>query len=342
MKHGVTMNYPNQMGRQDGRRGSRLPTRREVLRWAGTVSLGAMVEWSGLPALAAGAAKATLRAAAARIGVRYGSDSDVQFDEAPKAYASLFTGQCELYAPNLSWAYVTPNRGTTDPASEEPNVAFAHKHGLKLTGFHLLWHERTPRWVKQLQSAEEMRKVIADHVAAMGLHYGDRVYSWNVVNEALNPREGRPHGLRRVPVFEKLGIGVFDHVFRAAAIALPKALRVYNDSGLEMDNREHEAKRQALLRLIDEFKRNGTPIDAVGLESHLFLDGSKFNAKVYRQFLREIAARGLKILITEMDVCDRDVQGDIAAPTAPWRRCMGVSCRWRWMNRPWWPWLAGD
>ena len=53
-------------------------------------------------AVEAATAAVTLRAAAPRAGLYYGSDSDVQMDEAPKEYAALFSEQCELYAPNLS------------------------------------------------------------------------------------------------------------------------------------------------------------------------------------------------------------------------------------------------
>lgn len=280
---------------------------------AGAAAVGMLIDRHGGHVLAADAPAAqTLRAAAARIGVKFGSDSDVQFAQAPKEYAALFCQQCDLYAPVLSWSAVTPNRGTDDPAHEEPNVAFAREHALPLTGFHLLWYVRTPKWVDQLESADEIRTAIAEHIAAMGRHYGERVYSWNVVNEALEVKDGQPDNLRRVPVFQKLGIGVFDHAFRAAQAALPNAIRVYNDYGLEMDNRDQEAKRQALLHLLDEFKRNRTPIDAVGLQSHLRLDGSKFNEKSYRQFLRDIASRGLKILITELDVFDLDPGPDLA------------------------------
>ena len=56
----------------------------------------------------------------------------------------------------------------------------------------------------------------------------------------------------------------------------------------------------------------GAPIDAVGLQSHLRLDGTKFSEKIYRQFLRDIAARGLKIFITELDVLDQKTAPDIA------------------------------
>jgi endo-1,4-beta-xylanase len=38
-----------------------------------------------------------------------------------------------------------------------------------------------------------------------------------------------------------------------------------------------------------------------------------FDDSVFRKFLEEIAARGLKIIVTELDVNDIDLPGDIAA-----------------------------
>jgi endo-1,4-beta-xylanase len=94
--------------------------------------------------------------------------------------------------------------------------------------------------------------------------------------------------------------------------AAPGALRVYNDYGYEMDTWEGAFRRQALIRLLDEFKRRNTPIQAVGLQTHLALDGNSFDAEKYRKFLRDISDRGFMILITEMDVFDKKTPPSIA------------------------------
>ena len=49
----------------------------------------------------------------------------------------------------------------------------------------------------------------------------------------------------------------------------------------------------------------------MGLQSHLKLDGSRFDPVIYRRFLHDIAARGLRILITELDVSDIPLAGSI-------------------------------
>ena len=254
---------------------------------------------------------ASLKLAAARCGIRYGSDSDVPIATAPARYGQLFAEQCDLYAANLSWASVTPKRGTPDPAREDPNVAFARAHGIKLTGAHLLWHELTPHWFSDLASQDEARQAIADHIAAMARHFAGEVYSWNVVNEAMDPQEGRPDGLRHSPLLAKLGPSFIEFGFREARQANPGVLLVYNDYGTEMDIPHDAARRRTMLRLLESLRSRNVPIDAVGLQSHLKMNGSRFNEKIYRDFLREISGMGLKIMITELDVLDLKTPSDL-------------------------------
>jgi endo-1,4-beta-xylanase len=112
--------------------------------------------------------------------------------------------------------------------------------------------------------------------------------------------------LQNTPWLEFLGPDYIDLAFRVAAEADPKALLVYNDYGLEYD----EAKRTALLKLLERLKSNGTPIHAVGIQSHL--SGSDtINPKNLRNFLSDVASLGLKILITELDVRDKELPLDV-------------------------------
>jgi endo-1,4-beta-xylanase len=70
-------------------------------------------------------------------------------------------------------------------------------------------------------------------------------------------------------------------------------------------------RRRAMLDLVDGFKKRGVPIDAVGIQSHLTTDTfDKFNEKVFADFLRALADRGVTIMLSELDV------GDRAAPAA--------------------------
>jgi endo-1,4-beta-xylanase len=254
-----------------------------------------------------------LRDAAAAAGILYGSDSDSDIAREPPEYGRLFQQQCRLYACSISWKRMMPQPGLAQPAWQDPNIAFARRHQLRLTGGHLLWHENDPDWLKTLSGRDQVESAVRDHIAFAGSRYGSYCYSWNVVNEAINPQEGRPDGLRHTFYLQQMGPGFFDYAFRAAETVAPGVLRVYNDYGYEMDTPEHEAKRTALLHLLDQWIAQGTPINAVGIQSHLRLDGTPFHENKFRGFLGEIAARGLKILLTELDVFDLKTLPDIAS-----------------------------
>ena len=256
---------------------------------------------------------ASLKDAAQRIGLRYGSAEDAIIEHSPQPYRALFAQQCALYAANLSWKWMAPTPDADDPVREDPNLPFAYANGMAITGAHLVWHEGIPAWAGQLTEAGQLEAAIRRHIDAMARRYAGKVYSWNVVNEGLDPGEGRPDGMRNTAFLKLLGPKYMDFAFRAARQANVAPLLVYNDYNMEMDKPLHEMRRRALLRLLESFRRDGTPIDAVGLQSHLRLDGSTFDETIYRAFLGEIAAMGFKIMITEFDVLDLDTPSDIAA-----------------------------
>jgi endo-1,4-beta-xylanase len=252
-----------------------------------------------------------LRNVAADAGLFYGSDSDFYFRDEPPSYQSLFLSQCALYAGNISWGDVAPNSPHENDESD-PNVAIALRHGLKLTGAHLLWNRSTPKWFEAL-SKTQAHKAVAQHIRSIAAFYRGRCFSWNVVNEAIEPRENGPYGLRiDNSLARMLGPEYFFDAFHEARAADPGALLLYNDYNLELDTPEHEARRTALFHLLDRLQKAQVPIDGVGLQSHLRSFNYKtFNETIYRRFLHDLAARGMKIVISEIDV------DDIAMPLDP-------------------------
>ncbi len=260
---------------------------------------------------------ASLCRAAERVGLRFGATSDVAFSNAPPAYADLFIRNCDLFASLTPWTLTAPKQTDRDPIWEDPNIAFAREHDLQLTGCHLLWHDSTPSWFEQLPCRLAAEQAVAAHITAITTRYRGMIYSWNVVNEAIEPKDGRPDGLRNSQLLRKLGPEFIAAAFRLARKSAPDALLVYNDWGFEAARTSDEARRSALLRLLDRLLAGNVPIDAVGLQSHLRLDGSAdFDAKIYRAFLQEIAGRGLAIIITELDVLDVEFTSSVASRDA--------------------------
>jgi endo-1,4-beta-xylanase len=97
-----------------------------------------------------------------------------------------------------------------------------------------------------------------------------------------------------------------DLAFRAARAAMPKAQLVYNDyMSWETGNEKHRA---GVLKLLEGFKKRGTPVNALGLQSHLVVaDSAKPQETEWRKFIDAVVAMGYDLLITEFDVRDAGV-----------------------------------
>lgn len=251
-----------------------------------------------------------LKDLSAAAGLKYGSDSDVIITQPPADYAALFAEQCALFAPIFRYADQKA-MSTGSQVWEDPNISFARAHGLQLTGGHLVWHRTTPPWMADL-SPKDAEAAKVKYIAELGQRFGNILYSWNVVNEAIEPNDGRADGLRKTVYLEKFGTEYFDFAAHAAKDAAPGVLRVYNDYALEFNDDRDERRRQTLLRLLDDFRKRNTPIQAIGLQSHLRLEGRTFDERIYSKFLKEISDRGFLILITELDVFDIRTPGSIA------------------------------
>lgn len=290
-------------------------TRREHLaQLAGLAAATATPQWLGHgsePIAADVVHIPSLRDAAAAVGLEFGSASDNWFRNEPPRYQQLFAEQCALYAPILSWQEVAPT-----PAAEndtyDPNTQVALDAGLRITGAHLLWYLRTPPWFETLPR-DKAEQAAAGHIARIAGFYRGKVFSWNVVNEAIEPPQHSPDGLRvNSPLVRALGEDFFTAAFREARAADPKALLLYNEYDLELDVPWQQARRDALFRLLDRLQTENAPMDGVGLQSHLkYRYFGDFHEQRYRDFLHALAGRGLKIVISELDVDDIGLPGDI-------------------------------
>jgi endo-1,4-beta-xylanase len=270
-----------------------------------SAALSAIATRQGFGLISGAAAAPTLRMTAAAAGIVYGSCSDEQFSKQADAYRALFLDQCALYAGNLSWQGIAPDAAHEDD-EHDLNVAVALDGGLKLTGAHVLWYLYTPGWLESL-SRQKAQEAAAAHIQRLAGFYRGRCFSWNVVNEAIKPEEHGPDGLRvNCSLLRALGPDYFEAAFRAARAADPGALLLHNDYDLELDTPEQDARRTALFHLLDRLQKANAPIDGVGLQSHLKLSRmADFHEAKYRGFLHNLSQRGLKIIITELDVDDR-------------------------------------
>jgi endo-1,4-beta-xylanase len=199
---------------------------------------------------------------------------------------------------------VEPQRSALQFAAMDAIVDFARAQGMSVRGHTLLWHRSVPDWAREtLASARDWRPV-ARYMGSVMPRYGEAIEVWDVVNEPLDPQG--PGGLRADVFQQAFGDSYVARALETARLFAPHALLAINDYGLEAGDAEGQARRAALLRLLDRLHAAGAPLDGVGLQAHLDLARPLAPQARLHAFLRELAARGLAIWITELDVKEFD------------------------------------
>jgi endo-1,4-beta-xylanase len=268
---------------------------------------------AGTNSSAALAGQPSLKSQAIAAGLLYGAAVDTQMLKRDPAFQAQFVRECQMLVPEweLKWDTMRPTPTTYDFAAGDWLVQFARSRGLLFRGHTLVWHW-VPKWFEETVNPQNAERFLTDHITTVAKRYAGRVHSWDVVNEAIHPEDGQANGLRNNPWFQRMGENYIDLAFRVAAKADPKAYLVYNDFGLEYDNSVDEAKRTAVLKLLERLKSKNTPLHAFGMQSHLMGHETRFNPDKLRRFFADVASLGLKILITELDVVDQRLPKDIA------------------------------
>ncbi|MCW3091441.1 MAG: Endo,4-beta-xylanase [Ferruginibacter sp.] len=179
-------------------------------------------------------------------------------------------------------------------------VDYGKKNNIKINGHTLVWHSQLPAFMRNMKDADSVRKFFTDHINTVARRYSGKVFSWDVVNEALNE-----DGTMRKSIFQqKLGDDFVTEAFRLAQAASPNTELYYNDY-----NNEQPAKRAGCIALVKKIQAAGVRIDGVGIQGHWQI--GKIPLKDIEESILQYAALGLKVHITELDieVLPRNFQG---------------------------------
>ncbi|GAB3017992.1 endo-1,4-beta-xylanase [Niabella terrae] len=187
--------------------------------------------------------------------------------------------------------HIHPQWGRFDFNWADRFINYGQTRDMYIVGHTLIWHSQLPDFVRSIQSADSLQTFLQLHINTIVSRYAGKVDSWDVVNEALN-EDG---SYRKSIFFEKLGAAYIADAFKLAATAAPDAALYYNDYNIEQPR-----KRAGALRLIEEARKEGARIDGVGIQGHWHSGTVPFEA--IEQSIREFAAAGLKVAITELDL----------------------------------------
>ncbi len=286
------------------------------------MGLGALVgcggpRRSGVVGMSAPGAEAvdgagSLKAHAAARGIVYGCAVDVEALQNDAGYARLIREQAGMVVAEnaMKWAALRPGVEAYRFDEADALVGFAETNGMKVRGHCLCWHKGLPGWFAGEATVENARGLLVEHIERVAGRYAGRMHSWDVVNEAVEVRDGRADGLRDSAWLRLVGEDYVEVAFRAARRADPQALLTYNDYGLEGEDGDSLRKRVAVLQLLRRLKQRGVPVDAVGLQAHLTV-GDRFGPGMMA-FLAAVRELGLQVFVTELDVDDRKLGVGVA------------------------------
>ena len=182
---------------------------------------------------------------------------------------------------------------------------WAKENGFSMRGHTLVWYSQTPDWIfhegfdsknefvnrdEMLNRMESMMKQVFEQLDELG--YLDIFYAYDVVNEALM-EDG---SIRQNHWSDIIGDDYLWYAFYYADQYAPESIDLYYNDYNE------QFKTQTLFdfvnTLVDE---NGTYlIDGIGFQAHLYTSD---NLDDYFKTVEKLGETGLKLQLTELDVC---------------------------------------
>lgn len=177
---------------------------------------------------------------------------------------------------------------------------YGKKYNIKVNGHTLIWHSQLPAYVRTMKDADSVKQYFTNHINTVASHFDGKIYSWDVVNEALE-EDG---SMRKSIFLNKLGEDFVTEAFRLAQKAAPNTELYYNDYNIEQPK-----KRAGAIALIKKIQAAGVRIDGVGIQGHWHVGSVPF--KEIEQSIIEFSALGIKVMFTELDleVLPRNFQG---------------------------------
>jgi endo-1,4-beta-xylanase len=256
-------------------------------------------------------------------GIVYGSSTATWQVDPDPAYSQLFKQEAGVLftEDDLLWYRLrpTPTSGLDFSFGDQIiSYAEAAPNPQHVFAAHLVWDEGFGEfWTEDDlfgMTEQQARDVLFSTIQAEVSRYAGRIKAWVAANEVTDSMTSDPNGLRdNVPWYQTIGPEYVAEVFHLAHAQDPGAMLVLNEFGFET-GQPAAGRRAAFLRAIDFLLGQGVPVHAAGIQAHLTYQGfaRQFNTTAYRQFLADLAARGLTIMITEMDVLDDGLRGSIA------------------------------
>ncbi|HEY4936985.1 MAG TPA: endo-1,4-beta-xylanase [Puia sp.] len=219
--------------------------------------------------------------------------NESQIDEKDPSADSLIKQQFNALTPEniMKAEIIQPGWNNYNFEYADKLVAFAQRNNIKVNAHTLIWHSQLPSFLHGMKNSDSVRQYFVNHITSVAGRYDGKVYSWDVVNEALNE-----DGTLRSSIFLKsLGEDYIVEAFRIAQKVSPHSKLYYNDYNIEQP-----AKRAGAIALIKKIQSAGVRIDGVGIQGHWKADKIPFGD--IEESIKEFSALGIEVMFTELDL----------------------------------------
>jgi endo-1,4-beta-xylanase len=265
---------------------------------------------------AASSASGSLKAAGAACGLKIGTQAEKGPLQQYPNFAQAVKDNFNLLTPGneLKWPRLRPTPDSFNFNDADWMVNFGQSNGMLIHGHNLCWNNPAayPPWFKSVLNKSNASRYLTDHITTVMRRYAGRIESWDVVNEPTVFWSKRSDGLYPGIWLDLLGPTYIDTAFHAAAAADPKTLLVLNVYHVEDGTPDNDTTRKETIALLKQLLSRGVPVQAIGIESHLDAAAPPGGAAL-TTFIKQVRDMGLQILITELDVNDTHVPGNVQA-----------------------------
>jgi endo-1,4-beta-xylanase len=197
------------------------------------------------------------------------------------------------------WGSVEGTRDVMNWGQADAARALANANNFPFKWHTLFWGNQQPGWIESLPPAEQLEE-IHEWLAAIRDRYGNDIDQIEVVNEPLHdPPRGATNG-NYYDALGGAGTTGWDWIINAFTLArqyFPNAELLINDYSITNDGNA----TTNYLTIINLLKERGL-IDAIGDQGHAFSTTEAAPMPNHRANLDRLAATGLPIYITELDI----------------------------------------
>lgn len=206
----------------------------------------------------------------------------------------------------MKWQSLQGSEGRFTFNQADNIVNWANQRGIKVKGHCLVWHSQLAGWVEQAKGRDRVLDIMKKHIETVMGHFGNKIYAWDVVNEAIATDSDIGEGnarMRSTVFYNEIGPDYIELAFRIAREYADnnnmKDMKLYyNDYSIDANNDKSRFARTMIKELVDK----GVPIDGVGFQMHIGPPNNIPTAKDVEDNMNYYASLGLEVLISEWDI----------------------------------------